>query len=112
MPSRRSGTFRAEPRAAAPARKESRVRNLCQPTSNVTPLFTVLAWTPAADAVPRGYCIGYGRVSTRDQNPDSQRDALKAAGCDEIFINKDASGLRAPGPAAGQAATVRPGAEG
>lgn len=32
--------------------------------------------------------IGYGRVSTRDQNPDSQRDALTAAGCDRIFIDK------------------------
>jgi hypothetical protein len=30
-----------------------------------------------ADAAPRGYRIGYGRVSTRDQNPDSQRDALE-----------------------------------
>jgi len=35
-----------------------------------------------------GYRIGYGRVSTRDQNPDSQRDALDAAGCDEVFIDK------------------------
>jgi hypothetical protein len=26
--------------------------------------------------------IGYGRVSTRDQNPDAQRDALAAAGCE------------------------------
>jgi DNA invertase Pin-like site-specific DNA recombinase len=32
--------------------------------------------------------IGYGRVSTRDQNPDSQRDALTEAGCDRIFIDK------------------------
>jgi DNA invertase Pin-like site-specific DNA recombinase len=24
--------------------------------------------------------IGYGRVSTRDQNPDAQHDALTAAG--------------------------------
>ncbi|WP_055483195.1 recombinase family protein [Sphaerimonospora mesophila] len=32
--------------------------------------------------------IGYGRVSTRDQNPDSQRDALASAGCDRIFIDK------------------------
>jgi DNA invertase Pin-like site-specific DNA recombinase len=32
--------------------------------------------------------IGYGRVSTRDQNPDAQRDALAAAGCDEVFIDK------------------------
>ncbi|WP_281262672.1 recombinase family protein [Nonomuraea fuscirosea] len=32
--------------------------------------------------------MGYGRVSTRDQNPDSQRDALTEAGCDRIFVDK------------------------
>jgi DNA invertase Pin-like site-specific DNA recombinase len=32
--------------------------------------------------------IGYGRVSTSDQNPDSQIDALKNAGADRVFIEK------------------------
>jgi DNA invertase Pin-like site-specific DNA recombinase len=31
--------------------------------------------------------IGYGRVSTSDQNPDSQRDALQRAGVDQIFLD-------------------------
>lgn len=41
--------------------------------------------------------IGYGRVSTRDQNPDAQRDALAVAGCDEVFVDK-ASGKLARRP--------------
>lgn len=30
--------------------------------------------------------IGYARVSTSDQNPDLQTDALKAIGCSRIFV--------------------------
>jgi len=41
--------------------------------------------------------IGYGRVSTRDQNPEAQHDALQAVGCDEIFIDT-ASGRLARRP--------------
>jgi DNA invertase Pin-like site-specific DNA recombinase len=45
----------------------------------------------------RAMRIGYGRVSTRDQNPNAQRDALAAAGSEQVYIDK-ASGRLARRP--------------
>lgn len=41
--------------------------------------------------------IGCGWVSTRDQHPEAQADALAAAGCDEVFVDKT-SGAQARRP--------------
>lgn len=32
--------------------------------------------------------IGYARVSTQDQNPEMQVDALQLAGCERLFVEK------------------------
>lgn len=46
--------------------------------------------------------VGYVRISTQDQNPDLQRDALAAAGCVRVFED-EASGARVDRPGLAQA---------
>ena len=56
-----------------------------------------------------GMRIGYARVSTLEQNPALQQDALRAAGCDKVFEDK-ASGAKAERPGLAQALEyARPG---
>src|SRR6188768_566405 len=38
--------------------------------------------------------VGYGRVSTADQNHQMQEDALRAAGCKKVFLETISSGKK------------------
>jgi len=40
--------------------------------------------------------IGYAQVSTLDQNPDLQTDALEKAGCERILVDKESGAETSP----------------
>ncbi len=42
--------------------------------------------------------IGYARVSTVDQNPQLQIEALEATGCERVFVDHGVSGSHAKRP--------------
>jgi DNA invertase Pin-like site-specific DNA recombinase len=55
--------------------------------------------------------IGYARVSREDQNPDYQRDALKTAGCSEMFEDRQSGADFTRAGLDAALAAVRPGGE-
>ena len=42
--------------------------------------------------------VGYARVSTREQNPDSQEAVLREAGCERVFVDRGESSRIADRP--------------
>ena len=40
-----------------------------------------------------GYKLGYARVSTSQQDETLQLDALQSAGCERVFIDKEAEAI-------------------
>jgi len=51
----------------------------------------------SATVIGMGHLLGYARVSTTDQQPHLQVDALQRAGCSRVFT-ETASGARADIP--------------
>lgn len=49
---------------------------------------TTMDMLPAESATRTGTLVGYGRVSTKDQNLDRQKHALAEAGCIRVFADK------------------------
>jgi DNA invertase Pin-like site-specific DNA recombinase len=53
--------------------------------------------------------IGYARVSTQDQYPALQLDALRAAGCAEVFVERASGAQRDRPPLQAALSYARPG---
>jgi hypothetical protein len=75
-------------RRSAQQASRTRVRNQRRTTTPVTGF---------CDGSAMGHLLGYARVSTTDQHPQLQVDALQRAGCDRVFT-ETASGARADRP--------------
>ena len=74
---------------------ETRVGNRSCQRTGVGGLFYSSIMSGGAAA--RGYRLGYARVSTLEQDPQLQLDALAGAGVDEVFVDH-ASGVLAERP--------------
>lgn len=69
--------------------ERARSSHLCRPTihpfcNGFSGSMKTIAWRSQNACMK----IGYARVSTIDQNPNAQRDALKTAGCEKVVTEK------------------------
>jgi DNA invertase Pin-like site-specific DNA recombinase len=78
-------------RAAMP-QKKSRRKATVKRVARVRRPAPKKPYTPSprtdGEAHPNGVLIGYARVSTLDQSPTAQRDALNDAGCAKLFVEQ------------------------
>ena len=97
-PSRKRTVVR-RPRAASPDGAEG-VHNPCPQSTSQNSRWGGFCYSAAV-----GHLLGYARVSTGDQSPDLQLDALRAAGCYRVFVD---TAERRPGRPAGADQGARP----